>query len=284
MKLHGILLPALLAVTATQAADITVKADPALPVPNLVVNPGMERGENGKPEGWRFGTAIPDNFLTAWRDSGRGGKCLWLEAKSGKMSGYWHTGVRVTAGKKYLCTGRYRLEGGRILCYVHANKRLADGRVAVVNERFYAGSLCQHWLVPVFLPPECLGGPDPKKWYSFRLTVTPASGVDVVSLSLGMYFTPGSAWFDDVWFGLAETTLLVTVQCAQGERVQRVLVTRTGADKAVFDSKGISPPRASFECTLPKQPTTEVFTVKALLADGRSITRTYPNPAERRAQ
>jgi hypothetical protein len=174
-----------------------------IPVANLVANPGIEEGRDGRPLGWRFGTAEPDNFVADWADGGRSGKCLHLKARSGKMSGYWGQTVAVEPGKTYEFNGYYRLAGGKILCYAHGRMTLPGGDSVSAEQRFYRASMHGHWLTPVFLAPEVLAGPKPDVWYPFELRLKVPPPIKAVSLSLGMYFTAGEAWFDDLWFGLA---------------------------------------------------------------------------------
>ncbi len=261
---------------AARGASIEVTAEPPLPAANLVKNPGMEEGRDGQPAHWTFHTAMPGNFRTAWREDGRSGKCLWVKAFTGKMSGYWSQRVAVQPGRAYLFRGYYRLKGGRILCYAHARRSLGRGRSVSVDERFYAGSLRGHWLSPVFLPPDALMGPDPKKWYPFHVRVVMPKELPSIALSLGVYFTPGEVSYDDVWFGPAETTLRVRVQAGPGEPVRRVRVWRIGQQKPVFDSGPLKPGRAAFRCAVPGQPTVSRYRIEAALADGRTATATYP--------
>ncbi len=168
------------------------------PAPNLLTNPGVETGAGGKPDGWSFHTATPAIFEADWRDAGRSGKCLWLKAASGEMSGYWSQTVSVVPGKTYLATGFLRLVRGKVLCYVHGTGALPDGRRVSLDERFYRGTMRGHWLSPVFLPPEALSGPDPDAWLPFQIRFTVPPPVERVTLSLGLYFAAGEAAFDDL--------------------------------------------------------------------------------------
>jgi hypothetical protein len=158
----------------------------------------MEDGLDGKPEGWSFGTATPAIFQASWLDGGRSGKCLWLKAATGEMSGYWSQTVPVEPGKTYLVAGFMRLAQGKVLCYVHGTGKSPDGRKVSLDERFYRGTMRGHWLTPVFLPPEALGGPAPDAWVPFELRFAVPGPIRQVTLSLGLYFTAGEASFDDV--------------------------------------------------------------------------------------
>jgi hypothetical protein len=257
-------------------AQITIKGSPELPVPNLVANPGLEQGTGDTPANWSFTTARPDNFETGWTAHGRSGKCLWIKAKTGVMSGYWGQNVPVQPGKSYLFKGFYRLAGGKILLYAHNSLALPDGRRVAVDERFFRGTMRGHWLVPVFLPPDALGGPDPNAWFPFSLRVNVPDPMQSVSLSLGLYFTPGEAWFDDLWAGLAQTDLTISVKAAPGETLKGVMVTRSNSDKPAFTSPALAAGATSFDTVLKAQPTDERYTVTVMLGGGKTVQQSYP--------
>ena len=273
----GLLPSGLVCCLGVQAAGIKISSDPALPTPNLVQNPDLEQGADGKPLGWSFITATPDNFQTGWQEGGRSGKCLWAKALSGKMSGYWNTTVAVEAGRTYFLQGYYRLGGGRILCYVHSTITGPDGKQVSVDERFYRSSLRGHWLSPVFLPPDCLSGPAPEQWQPLSLKVPVPAGpaVKAVAISLGIYFTPGEAWFDDIWFGRAETDLQVSVAPAPGEALKRVIVRKVGSEKPVFD-RALADATTPFSTQIANQPADAEYEVEVTLADGRVVRQRYP--------
>ena len=263
-----------------RGVEIHVTGDPELPVRNLVENPRMEAGEHDVPRDWGFSTARPANFDTGWIEGGRTGKCLWLKAHDSVMSGYWGQTLTVTGGESYLMRGHFRLNAGKILCYAHARKTLPDGRGVAVDERYYRGTKRGHWLVPVFLPPESLGGPDPREWQAFRLRVPVAESIDALRISLGMYFTPGEAWFDDVWVGLAETDLTVKVMPETGESLRKVVVRNADDGSCISDSGVIEDGGVPFETVLAGQDTTATYHVTVTLEDGRSETAVYPAGAE----
>lgn len=262
----------ILAVVACGAVEIQISADPPLPVPNLLQNPGFEQVNDTGPEHWSFSTARPDNFALSWDGPARTGEhCAALKAHTNVMSGYWYQSVPVEA-KAYLLRGHFRLVSGRMLIYAHgANK---DRQPSVgVDERFYAGALQGHWLVPVFIPPEALAGMAPDGYEPFRLPVTIPEGLPALSISLGMYFTPGELAFDDIWFGCGETTLTVRID-PEGATLAGLQVLSDQSDRPVYSSEqGQAPPR---ELTLEKMPTDAVYTVVVTTADGKEFRATYP--------
>jgi len=276
MRLVAAVMCLLVLAAAGFAAEITVAADPPLPVPNLVANPGIEAGANGQPANWNFSTATPDNFLTAWQDGGRAGKCLWMKAKTGVMSGYWGQSVAVSPAQSVLFRGYYRLGAGKMLIYAHSSIALPDGRRVAVDERFFRGTMRGHWLVPVFLPPDALGGPDPNTWFPFRLEVKVPQPMTAVALSLGLYFQAGEVWFDDMWAGLARTDLTIGAKAAAGETLSRVVVKAAGTDKPVFDSGALKPGAMEFSTVLKQQPTDGVYEVAVTRGDGQVTVRRYP--------
>lgn len=256
-----------------EALEVRLEAEPPLPVPNLLQNPGFEEGADGEPSHWRWSTARPENFQVAWAQEGRTGKrSLYIRALSGVMSGYWSQSVPVEPGIPYLLRGWFRLGGGKILVYVHA--RAPDGRV--LDERFYAESLRSLFLVPVFLKPQHVKGPLPDRWYPFRLRFIPPPGLRAVSVSAGMYFTAGEVWYDDFSLQRATTTLRVEVK-SPGDlrRVQVVAVREEGKEEVLFDSGPLPPETRSFSRSLPDAPTDAVYLLRVSTADGRTVERRW---------
>lgn len=273
------LLIALMAASA-HAAEIHISGNPPLPVPNLLTNPDLEQGQDNQPTGWRFSTARPDIFEYGWAPEGRSGKCLWIKAYSGEMSGYWSQSFPVQPGRRYLLKGYFRLLTGKILIYAHSSVTQPDGRAIAVDERFYRGTARGHWLVPVFLPPEALSGPDPLTWQPFRLLVHIPEPLLALALSLGLYFQAGEAYFDDLWAGLAETDLTIAVKAAPGEKLQKIIVTRKESPQPIFVSPALPAEAQSFETLLKSQPTDDVYSVAVTLADGRTLQKQYPEEKE----
>ena len=204
---------ALVMACAAHAVEVKITADPPLPAANLVENPSVEAGEN-EPAGWRFGTATPDNFVTRWENTGRtGDRSLYVKALDKVMSGYWNQDVTVEPGRDYIFSGYFRTSGGRLLIYAHARYE-RDGVAMSLSERLYAGSRRGHWLSPVFLPPEAMTDPEVDEWVSFSIPLTIPPEVAEIALSLGSYFSPGEAWFDDI------SLVPVTSDPAPGGEVQ----------------------------------------------------------------
>lgn len=276
MRLLTIAVLLALAATAGSAADIVVSGNPPLPVANIIQNPGMEAGQGAMPDGWSFGTAIRDNFLTEWKNNGRSGKCLWMKAKTEVMSGYFHQNVPVQGQHSYLFKGFYRLAGGKMLIYAHASQALPNGRRASVDQRFFRGTMRGHWLVPVFLPPDSLGGPDPEAWLPFRLEAAIPDGMTDIALSLGLYFQAGEVSFDDIWAGLARTDLTVSAKAPAGDTLRRVVVRPAGVARPVFDSGELKAGTADFQTIVKQQPTDAVYEVIATLTSGKALQSRYP--------
>jgi hypothetical protein len=149
-----------------------------------------------------------------------------------------------------------------------------------VDQRYYRGSLRGHWLAPVFLPPEARAGPDPQQWYPFEIKAAIPPPMKAIGLSLGIYFTPGEAWFDDIWAGVAETDLHVSVKAGPVEGLERVTVRNAAGAKPVFDS-GLLRGAPSFETIVKAQPTDAEYEVEATLADGKVVRQHYPATEEK---
>lgn len=231
---------AVMAAVATLAApaaavEVQVATDPPLDGANLVRNADMEEGADGEPADWSFSTAVPENFTIGWAEGeGRNGsRSLHVVAHDNVMSGYWGQAVPVRAGG-YLFRGWYRTTGGRLLMYAHGRNTELDPPVGV-DARAFHGSAIASFLVPVFIPREALTGPDPDSYHPFSVDVQVPEGLERITLSMGIYFTPGEAWFDDVWFGPATFDLKLRVS-GEGEQLQQVRVLREGVETPVYTS------------------------------------------------
>ncbi|MBD3292444.1 MAG: hypothetical protein GF393_05940 [Armatimonadia bacterium] len=236
MRTSLAVLAALVTLTASAAAvGIDVIADPPPAEANLLQNADMEAVEAGEPAHWSFSTAVPENFALDWPEGeGRdGSRALHLVAHENVMSGYWGQVVPVSEGR-YVFRGWYRTESGRLLMYAHGRDRDADPPVGV-DARTYHGSAVASFLVPVFIPWEALTGPDPDTYYPFSVEVDVPEGLEQITLSMGMYFTPGEAWFDDVWFGPARMSLKLRVS-GEGEALEKVTIFQDGVEEPVYVS------------------------------------------------
>ncbi len=284
MRMAAMVLAAALAAPAW-AVEIEITADPPLAELNLARNPGMEEGAAGEAAHWSFGTAVPENFETAWVEGeGRGGShALYLKAHDSVMSGYWSQTVQVEPGR-YVFRGYYRTTGGRLLMYAHGRNTEVEPPVGV-DERTYAGSVIASFLVPVFIPYEALVGADPNTFYPFSVQVQVPERLPAIALSMGMYFSPGEAWFDDVWFGPAEFDLRVRVN-AQGARIERVTVFDRDEEEPLYTSSedaaypAARPLPDPFEARIPRARNGRTYLAVARTADGELFRAYFPEEAQ----
>jgi len=246
-------------------------SEPPLPMPNLVNNAAFEQGSESTPSAWRFTTAVPDNFQATWRGDGRTGRCLAVESASSVMSGYWNQTLEVEPETPYLLTGWFRLASGKLLCYVHGQG--PDGRG--VDARFYAASMVNRFLVPVFLKREHLSGTDPERWYPFSLPVTTGPGMTRLAVSAGMYFQAGRVAYDDFRLARSVTDLYIQVR-AGGKGIARVRVFTEGETKPLFDTGPLPHGTAMFEKSLPSVATDKRYILEASLANGEVLRQAYP--------
>lgn len=255
---------------AVAALELGLSAEPGLPVPNLLQNPGIEEAQDGLPASWRWGTAVPENFEVGRVAPGRnGGHCLWVRAKTGVMSGYWGQSVAVEPGLAYTLRGWFRLAGGRLLAYVHAGTDTVS-----LDERFYAESLANIFLVPVFLKPEYVAGARPHQWYPLALDFTPPTGMTAVAVSVGMYFTAGEVWYDDL--AVTRATTRLTASARGDEDVRRAVLITKGGDELLWDSGEFPPGTRAFEQAIEAAPTDAVYVLRVTTAGGRLLERSYP--------
>ena len=193
--------------------------------------------------------------------------CLYVKAFTGEMSGYWSQVVRLSPGK-YVLRGWFRLLSGKLLIYVHGRNNQA-----AIDQRFYAGIDLPPSLVPTFLKPQYLIGGRSDDWHPFTLPFEMPQGLPAVAVSLGMYFTAGEVWFDDVSLTVAETHLRVRVRGPQG--IRQVTVFRVGSEKPLWQSPTLAPGQATFQHTL-SVPATGRYRVVATSSSGRTIEKLYP--------
>ncbi len=259
---------------AVAALELGLSADPALPAPNLLQNPGIEEAQDGRPASWSWSTAVPENFEAGRVAPGRdGGHCLWVKAKSGVMSGYWSQSVAVEPGVAYRLTGWFRLAGGRLLTYVHARTSTVS-----LDERFYAQSLANIPLVPVFLKPEYVAGARPDQWYPLALDFAPPEGMTAVAVSVGMYFTGGEVWYDDLV--LARATTRLTASARGDEDLKRAVLVAKGSDEPVWDSGDLPAGTRALEQVIEAAPTDATYVLRVTTAAGRVVERACPGGEE----
>jgi len=257
------------------AAELSISSDPPLPAPNLILNPGIEEGKDGKPKHWGWGTAAPENFRTAWSDKGRTGKCLYLKAETGVMSGYWSQSLKLAPSTEYVLKGWFRINGGKLLCFAHS--KTPDGRG--IDSRFYASSMRNHYLVPVFLKPEYMAGLDAENWHPFRVPFKTLEKMERVSASLGMYFRAGEVFYDDISITRAKTDLKIAAR-ADEDALLHVKVLAEGEEKPVFDSGPLPAGRKDFEKTVASVSAEHRYVLEVTTRDGKVHRRSYPGGGE----
>lgn len=260
---------AFIVITDVRAATLNINSNSPLPVRNLLHNPSIEEGTDSNPAHWRWGTAVPENFKVAWSTEARTGhRSLYIKAFSGVMSGYWTQVVRVEPKVHYTFCGWFRLKSGKILVYVHG--RVGNRRL---DERFYAQSARSLFLVPIFLKPEYVRGMHPERWYPFRIDFTTFEGMKFIAASVGMYFTAGEVWFDDLELRRATVTLKIAVNAPEG--IKRVIVLMRDRDKALFDSGDLAGAR-EFKRVISNAPSDAHYTLRVITVDGKVHERMYP--------
>lgn len=264
--------------------QLEVSGDPP-PETNLLENPSMEKGAGGEPAHWSFDTAEPDNFTTAWaeQEGVDGSRALYVRAHDDVMSGYW-TQVVDTPPGVYTFSGLYRTTGGRLLMYAHGENTEVKPAFAV-DARTYHGSAVASFLVPVFIPSEALTGPDPDTYYPFSVQVDVRQRIEQLKLSMGIYFTPGEAWFDEVSFRPATMNMTVQVR-GEGEQIARLTVFeadqvepvyRSDRDPDFADAEALPDP---FEITLEDLPSGGDYLIVAKTVDDTLHRVHFPEEVE----
>jgi hypothetical protein len=170
---------------ATNTFKFIGVAEPA----NLIANGSFEEGKEG-PTGWRFGSAMMENFeYGRTRDAVSGKLAARIVSRGDAMSGYWSQRVTVKPHTRYRLSLKVKLESGKVLIHVHGKS---------LNHRLYLNAAAGDPLVPVFLPVKWAAGVvESNKWLTQTLEFDSADETSV-AINLGMYFTAGAVNLDEV--------------------------------------------------------------------------------------
>ena len=256
--------------TCTTAAEVTIEvsAFPELPVPNLLVNAGFEKG-SGVPAGWSISSGLPHLFqFRRIPEDGRHGAFLRIDAKSTVMSGYCAQVVKVAPDTLYRVGTWARLRGGGALLWMHGyvNGRRYDQRAKLV-------SWGKNPVVPDFVPLEWTRSPAPDQWIWTGRELRTWEGQTQVNMHLGSYFERGSMDFDDAFLGLARTTLKVSVF---GETFAGVTVKNAIGD-VCWESGPLPAETFRVDQTVPDLPTDTRYQISVRAVSGKETVRWYPD-------
>lgn len=247
---------------------------------NLVKNPGFEDGANGRPADWRFGTAMPENFVAEWStDAHTERHSVRILSHSGRMSGYWAQTLPVKANENYRLTAWAKMTGGRILMYALGYDATGKSRRDLLDARRYLSCSADHPLVPVFLKPEYMPGVPPNEWRQMVLDFKPPEGIARITVHLGSYFQAGEMWFDDVALHAGSLDMTLSVKCEAGEpAITRVSVLPMTGGDPVFDSGPLPGVRTYSEPLTKLRPSAPVRVV-VRTRDGRTHERAFTQEA-----
>jgi hypothetical protein len=268
-----------LAATAQGAVTVSVTADPPLPVPNLLHNPGFELGSD-MPESWAVSSGMPELFRFQRQSRGRSGACLRVQGLSSIMSGYLAQHFAVTPGTRYVGGAWLRLRAGHCLIWLLAYPSGQRWDV-YIHKASWGGNP----LVPDFVPLDYTNGgyswvgtsPDAAdsghaqwSWVGQEFTTEPAQ--NSLNFHVGSYFERGDMDFDDCFLGLARTKLSLQVSGAVLKEVR----VESDAGKLCWSSGALPDGTTAVRQELPDLSTQLRYKVVALTAAGEEVQRWYP--------
>lgn len=253
--------------TAFGAVAVTVTADPPLPVPNLLVNPGFEAGGD-RPDGWSVSSGMPELFNFV-RQPGRGrtGACLHVVGRSSIMSGYLAQHVRLEPATRYVGGAWLRLQAGHCLIWLLS---YVEGRRwdIYLHKSTWEGNP----LVPDFIPAAFTASPPPDQWLWVGQEFATEAKQTNLNFHVGSYFERGVMDFDDAYLGLARTKLMVRVE---GEALRRVRVANDKGEQC-WNSGDLPAGTTTLSHELPEVSTQVRYCVTATDAAGKEVQRWYP--------
>lgn len=190
---------------------------------NLLVNPDFEEGSIG----WTAETARPDLFIYEIDDENTisGKKSAYIAANDGTMSGYWAQTVKLIPGEKYKCSIWGDITRGYILLYVNGNG---------INDRRYLSARYDDAHYPVFIKADHRANLAENGWNKYQLEFTNVKNAPVATIHLGIYFSEGEAYFDNIYFGITDVKVAVIAKNPKGIPITRIVIFDE-SDKIVFD-------------------------------------------------
>ena len=253
---------ALLSLAASAAAEprIVISAHGVPGGTNLVRDPGFEEGGVG----WHAGSASPESVYAVWSDAPiSGDRSAGIRAEIPAASGYWVQEVPVEPATGYLLSARMDLREGKVL--VRANGRGFDARKYTVRQPDLL-------TVPVFWKPQWVRGHDLSPGDQIFLTFTtgPEGDPQSVNIALGLYFSRGLVFFDDLYLGPGTLTVEYTVG---GDDVTQVRVLDARGTQLARHDAGGGDVRGALEGL----PLTSHVCVEATLRGGEVYRRWYPD-------
>ena len=259
---------ALLALPASAELQITITADPPLPVANLMENAEFEAGDERAPEGWGASTSVPGaGSFARLTEGGRSGAFMRVESFTSTTNAYLSRTAHVKPQTLYRAGSWVRLRGGAMVMWLHA---WVDGKR--FDERAYLRSLGLNPLVPEFVRLEWTQSPDPDswQWVEHEFSTWPNQGN--INMHLDAYFDRSSMDIDGAFLGLARTTLTISV--TRGG-IARVRVLNDAGDE-LWNSGELAGGTTVVRHELPDLPTDARYRVIATQPDRTEVAAWYP--------
>lgn len=169
---------------------IEVSPDTKFGTTNILVNPDFEEGNLG----WNANTARPDLFAYEISNHAVSGeKSAYIRAFDGLMSGYWSQSVNLNPGEKYKYSFWGDIRKGYMLCYVSGSG---------LDRRKYLSSYYDDVHYPVFLKADHMENLALPGWNKYSFEFVNSKNVEKAAVHLGIYFSKGEAYYDNVYFGI----------------------------------------------------------------------------------
>ena len=260
---------------AAWAIQIDVSTAPRLGTTNRLANPDFEEGASG-PLGWelRLGGGQDDMMRGEWSADGKSGlRSVYIESRSSDLSGYWvQRRIPVEPGESLLLSAWVKMGGGRVLMFAVGYDGSQEPRKLVYDDRrLYLYAAADHPLYPVFVEAEHLKGLVGTEWQHERFALRNSADATEVDINLGLYFAPGDAWFDRVYFGVPWVELSVDVNADDAAGgIARVEITSDGG-RSVYDSGPLPAGTRSWAHTLQVAADAQCYTVVVTDAQGQAV-------------
>ncbi len=259
-------------ISAYGEITIEVEAAPALPVPNLLLNPSFEEGGR-RPANWTDQTG-GDYKLMRHPGAGRKGAFVRVDCVRSNIltSGFVNQTVSVRPGGRYVARVWVRFHAGR------AYLRLlpSSGSGSEIHRVSWLGSP----LVPGFLSREMTGSSSEDEWILLASEPVQAGDDGVLTIGLGTYQERSSVDFDEAFLGEAVTELSFRVS---GEPLKWVAV-RDEAGNDIWGSGELNGSASLVEEKIPNLSTVSRYQIVARSMANQEVQRWYPPGAEGNGQ
>ena len=266
---------------AAGQVTIDITGSPKLPVPNMLANPGFEKG-NSMPENWKVVPSttyyINSSDESQWyqfkriQSGGLNESYVRLDvSKSSTLDGLGISqAVKVEPGALYRMGAWVRIRGGKPWIHVrHSDNNYFNSNMVDCQSSSWG---CNPIVTSGFLPLEWTQSAVPNKWLWLGCEVAAQPEDDVMYLMLTSARDRASVDFDSAFFGLARTKLSLNVA---GSELKNVIV-KDDIGKVCWNSGQLQPGTSSLSEVIPDLSTSLRYQVIVTAVDGKETIKWYP--------